>query len=61
MLELNKNSTITINNLKDFITVNYFIIDTIYQKETPVPMWYGILILLMKTYLLAQQVNLYIT
>jgi len=38
MLELNKNSTITINNLKDFITVNYFIIDTIYQKETPVPM-----------------------
>lgn len=38
MLELNKNSTITINNLKDFITVTYFIIYTIYQKETPVPM-----------------------
>ncbi|KIE44499.1 hypothetical protein U732_1 [Clostridium argentinense CDC 2741] len=32
MLELNKNSTITINNLKDFITVIYVIIDDIYQK-----------------------------
>ncbi|WP_461615210.1 IS982 family transposase [Clostridium sp. Marseille-QA1073] len=35
MLELNKNSTITINNLKDFITVIYVIIDDIYQKVTP--------------------------
>lgn len=35
MLELNKNSTITISNLKDFITVTYVIIDDIYQKVTP--------------------------
>ncbi len=35
MLELNKNSTITINNLKDFITVIYVIIDDIYQKVIP--------------------------
>ncbi|MDU2236826.1 MAG: IS982 family transposase [Fusobacterium periodonticum] len=35
MLELSKNSTITINNLKDFITVTYVIIDDIYQKVTP--------------------------
>jgi len=35
MLELNKNSTITINNLKDFSTVIYVIINGIYQKVTP--------------------------
>ncbi|KYH25290.1 hypothetical protein CLTEP_28070 [Clostridium tepidiprofundi DSM 19306] len=35
MLELNKNSITTINNLKDFITVVFVIIDDIYHGITP--------------------------
>lgn len=35
MLELNNDSTITISNLKDFITVTFVIIDDFYHKVTP--------------------------
>ncbi len=35
MLEPNKNSDILINNLKDFITVTFVIIDDFYEKVTP--------------------------
>ncbi|ADL50472.1 IS982 family transposase [Clostridium cellulovorans] len=35
MPEFNKDSTITINDLKDFIVVTYVIIDDFYQKVTP--------------------------
>jgi hypothetical protein len=35
MLEPNKNSNILINDLKDFVTVTFVIIDDFYQKVTP--------------------------
>lgn len=35
MLEPNKNSNILINDLKDFVTVTYVIVDDFYQKVTP--------------------------
>lgn len=35
MLEFKKDYTIEINNLKDFITVTFVIIDDFYHKVTP--------------------------